>query len=86
MDTVRALRQVIMFKEVPEPVLKIVAGTARRSRFRGERSSREGQARCAVRHPQRYRASHARGARSAGVLRNGRDVGDVLFIDADQPE
>jgi len=28
MDTVRALRQVIMFKEVPEPVLKIVAGTA----------------------------------------------------------
>jgi hypothetical protein len=28
MDTVRALRQVIMFKDVPEPVLKIVAGTA----------------------------------------------------------
>src|SRR5882762_5331926 len=28
MDTVRALRQVIMFKEIPEPVLKIVAGTA----------------------------------------------------------
>jgi hypothetical protein len=25
MDTVRALRQVIMFKEVPEPVLKIVS-------------------------------------------------------------
>jgi len=28
MDTVRALKQVIMFKDVPEPVLEIVAGTA----------------------------------------------------------
>ncbi len=28
MDTVRALKQVIMFKEVPESVLEIVAGTA----------------------------------------------------------
>jgi len=28
MDTVRALKQVIMFKELPEPVLEIVAGTA----------------------------------------------------------
>jgi CRP-like cAMP-binding protein len=28
MDTVRALKQVILFKDVPEPVLELVAGTA----------------------------------------------------------
>ena len=28
MDTVRALKQIFMFKEVPDPVLEIVAGTA----------------------------------------------------------
>jgi CRP/FNR family transcriptional regulator, cyclic AMP receptor protein len=33
MDTVRALKQVIMFKDVPEPVLEIVAGTAEEVSF-----------------------------------------------------
>ena len=28
MDTVRALKQVILFKDVPDPVLELVAGTA----------------------------------------------------------
>ena len=84
MDTVRALRQVIMFKEVPEPVLKIVAGTAEEvSVPAGEEiiSVRDRPDALFVIRNGTVRVTHEGAKIPPAFSGTGETVGDVLFID-----
>jgi CRP-like cAMP-binding protein len=84
MDTVRALKQVIMFKDVPEPVLEIVAGTAE------EVSVPAGQTIISVRDTDNalyvirhgtVRVLHDSGKTPPVFLGTGETLGEGLFMD-----
>jgi CRP-like cAMP-binding protein len=84
MDIVRALKQVVMFKEIPEPVLEIVAGTAEEISVRaGEEIISVGdapQALFVIRNGTVRVTSE--GARiQPAFIGPGEIVGDVLFVD-----
>jgi CRP-like cAMP-binding protein len=84
MDTVRALKQVIMFKDVPEPVLEMVAGTAE------ELSVPAGQTIISVRDTDNalyvirhgtVRIVHESGKTPPMFLGTGETLGEGLFMD-----
>jgi len=84
MDTVRALKQVIMFKELPEPVLEIVAGTAEEvSVPAGEEiiSVRDAPDALFIIRNGTVRVTSESAQVPPAFFGTGETVGDVLFID-----
>ena len=84
MDTVRALKQVIMFKELPEPVLEIVAGTAEEvSVPAGEEiiSVTDTPDALFIIRNGTVRVTHESAKIPPAFFGTGETVGDVLFID-----